>query len=439
MLEQLKSMIYRLFGKKLVSTDTELQLDRYHAQKYYDSTSTNITAIFADTLAVLATSDSQCLVEGDTDRAIELNRILSKHWQGIKKYISTGNGTGLVVSIPYSVGGALGRKIYIDTVAKDRVFVTGTQGDDIVSLTVLADVREVDYQTYCRWTDYSVDGGVYTITQWATHDMQRCPLDVVADWASIEPVVKIGGVSRLPIGIYRCPKNNRRSKNITGAPITFGCGETISRIADTVQEIDDEYQNKKSIVFADRTMFDKDDKISANIFKTIGGAKLGDRPFFEIFSPEFRDTSLYNKLEHLFALCEKEVGTSRGILTDLNTSGATATEIRRATYQTFALCDDIHREIESYIDGLVYGVDVLCNFYGITPAGDYKVKYDWSYSMLDDSATTFSQLLSLKQNGAVSTAELRRFYFDRETPEQAQEAIDKIKATEPTLSQLLGD
>lgn len=441
MIEQIKAMIYRLFGKRIVSTDGELSRARQESYDYMRIADTNITSIFANSLASLAFGDSSCTVSGDNARAKQLDKILQKHWGKTKNYIAVGNGTGMIVSVPYSVSGALGRRIYIDTVTRDRVFVTGVQGDDISSLTILADKRVIGNRTYYRWTDYSIENGVYTITQWATKDNARCDLAEVPDWAHIEPQVRINCADRLPIGIYRCPVSNRRPQNITGAPITFGCGQTIRRIADTLRQIDEEYDNKKTLIFADKTMFDKNKKISANVFQVVNssGSGLGGKPLFEIFSPEFRDTSLYNKLDHLFALCEKEIGTSRGILTDLNTSGATATEIRRATYSTFALCDDIHSAAEAYINDLMYGVNVLLNFYGLSPMGDYKINFDWSYAMLEDSSASFSQLVTLKQNGAASTAELRRFYFDAESDAEAQEAVQKIKEEEPTLSSLIGE
>ena len=48
-----------------------------------------------------------------------------------------------------------------------------------------------------------------------------------------------------------------------------------------------------------------------------------------VYAPDIRHEALYARLDRLFALMEKAVGTSRGILTAPETGAATATEIRR--------------------------------------------------------------------------------------------------------------
>ena len=95
-------------------------------------------------------------------------------------------------------------------------------------------------------------------------------------------------------------------------------------------------------------MFDKDKKLSDVYVKLRPSGRIDGGGGIDVFAPAFRDSALYSRLEHLYAQLEKEVGTSRGILTDLQTNGATATEIKRAAFQTFALCDDIRSEAEQY-------------------------------------------------------------------------------------------
>lgn len=444
MWQEIRQILRILFNKSPTATDEEIYRNKRNMSAYKDTTDLNPTAIFANALSVLAFGDSSVSItdaNGDSTRRTELlDEIAQKHWKTIKQNIAVGNGCGMIAAIPYSVNNGLGRKVYIDVVSKDRMFVTSIQGDEITGITVLADHRQIGYKDYYRWTDYAVSNGIYTITQRATKDQTPCPLDAVPDWSNIDEIVKISGVDRLPIGIYKCPTSNRRPSTIDGVPITYGCEKTIQRIKDTLKQIDKEYSEKQSKIFADSTMFKGDDKINGSIFKVINSQKMGTgMPFFEIFSPEFRDTSLFHRLTENFAMLEREVGTSKGVVTDLGTNGATATEIKCATYQTFTLCDDIHTNTKAYFDGLMYGVNVLCNYYGLYPDSEYKINYDWSYAMLEDSEATYKQLAEGKSQGVVSPVELRQFIKPDETIDDAKAAIEDIRKNSPTMSMLIGD
>lgn len=440
MFESVKDIIYKLFGKIVKQTKKDIQDAKEQAREYQDTGQENITAIFANSLSTLAFSDSSISITNNdttTKRTELLNSVMQDFWANIKQNIAIGNGCGMIVAIPYCVNG----KLYIDNVSKDRVYVSGMQGKDITKLTVMAAVRHTDNGIkYVRWTDYSIENGIYTIRQKATKNNIPCPLTEVEDWKGIPPEMHIANVDKLPVGIYKCPTSSRRPDKIDGVPITYGCQKTIERIHSCLESLDKEYKNKEIKVFADSNLFDKNDKIDKTLFKQFTvDSGLQDKTFFQVFDPAFRDTGYYNRLEHLFAQVEKEVGTSRGILTDLNiTNGATATEIKRATYQTFSLCDDIHKNTEKYIDSLVYGLNVLANYFNLTPESDYQINYDWSYSMLEDTQSTFNQLVQAKSIGAVETAEVRQ-YITNEDYETAKAKVETIKQNEPSMTDLIGD
>ncbi len=443
MWENIKQILLRLFGVK--PKEDSILHAKEDAERYRDISKENFTAIFANALSALSFADSTVSVipekgKEPNKRSEYLNGIAKRHWQKMKHIIAVGNGCGMVCSLPYSVTVGGVRKIYIDTVSKDRFFVTGMQGDEITKCTVISDVCRLNYQTYLRFTDYSIENGVYIIRQKATRNGNEVPLDSVPEWENIVPEIRIGNVKKLPIGIYRCPTSGRRAKQPDGVPVTFGCDATLSKIADCLRDIENEFGQKKLKIFAPQSLFDKDMKLSAKVYvKLHPSAKLNDKENIDVFDPAFRDSALYNRLEHLYAQLEKEVGTSRGILTDLQTNGATATEIKRATFQTFALCDDIHTNAERYFSDLMYGVNVLCEFYRLTPPGDYAVQYDWSYSMLEDPQQTFNQFMQAKSVGAVDTAEIRRFVIDGETDEEARKRVEEIRESDPSMSQIIGE
>lgn len=423
-----RSIIQKLYDKYIMQNDDELAKAERDVQAYADTIKENITALVANALSSLALSDATVTIEGENKRSEYLNEVIQKEWKNAKANIANGLGSGMTVSIPYCTDNGLGRRIYIDTVPKNCFFITNMQGDEVTECTALSDYKVYKNTVrFMRWTDYSVKNGIYTIRQRATKDGSPVALENTPWWGDIAQEISISNVERLPIGIFKCPTSNRRPKNIDGVPITYGCESTLLKIANTFEAIEREYDLKQPFVGVSRDMFGKDDKLPKNgLFKLFDTDTSRNGNMFDIYSPEIQQSAYYAKLQEHFAFLEKQIGCSRGILTDMTTNGATATEIKRSMYQTFALCDDIHRNFTKYYDDLIYGIDVLCNFYNLTPQGDYSVKYDWSYSLLEDSQSTFNQLETAHSLGAVAAYEIRQFVKPDETAEEAKEKVREI-------------
>lgn len=433
----------KLFGKKIVKEPD-------NALKYYDISQENISAIVSTSLSSLAFGDCSLSVDANgknTKRSEYLNEIGQREFSKAKQKTAVALGTGMIASIPYSIDNGLGRKIYIDTIAKDRFLITGVQGDDITQIAAISDIVKIEKDTYIRWTDYSVHNGAYLIRNKATNESgDEVELGTVKQWANIPPEIAIGGVDRLPVAFFRCPAGGRRAESVTGRPITYGCDATISKIAKTFDDIEREFDKKKAKILASRALvkssFDELSGEYTNSFDDDLFIKLSDvdnADNITIFDPAFRESAYYFKLEKHFAMLEKEIACSRGILTDLSTNAATATEIRRAMYATFCLTDDMRKEYTEYFNRLMYAVNVLCNYYSITPVSDYTISYDWGYSLLEDSSETFRQLIEGKSHGVISKTELRQFFKPDETPEEAKKIIDEIRDNEPTLNDIMGD
>ncbi|GHU53269.1 hypothetical protein AGMMS49975_10870 [Clostridia bacterium] len=68
---------------------------------------------------------------------------------------------------------------------------------------------------------------------------------------------------------------------------------------------------------------------------------------------------------------------AKGVLTNMDTANATATEIRRSTKDTFSLVDTIRKRLEVGIRDLLYAFDVLANANNLTPRGEYEAVFDW--------------------------------------------------------------
>ena len=201
-----------------------------------------------------------------------------------------------------------------------------------------------------------------------------------------------------------------------------------------MRQIVREYELKETFVGADITMFDGKNALPKNgLWKKIDS---GRDDFFEVFDPQFRDYT--TRLQELYKRLEHEVGTSYGILSEVDTSQATATEIKRSMYDTFTICDDMRSNVEKGLEDFFYACNVLANAYNLSPQGEYELSFEWSYSLLEDTQTEWNQLTWANTKGIVGDVELRQWLKPDETLEDSQKAIDEIKANEPSVKDILG-
>ena len=82
---------------------------------------------------------------------------------------------------------------------------------------------------------------------------------------------------------------------------------------------------------------------------------------------------------------------------------------------------------------------MLVNYYGMAPYSEYDVKFSYSFALLEDTSATFSQKMQAESIGAEDVVEIRQFIHPEETREEAQAAIDRIRETRPTVTQLINE
>lgn len=433
------NIIRRLFGASPIVTQQDAtELDEQN-RRYRDLHGVNLTAIFAGKLSALTVTESTAEIIGESARAQSLNDSLQFIWNKNRKWCSAAFGTGGVVLIPYVTGG----KLFTDIVPQASMVINQVNGDELQAVSILADSTVVNNERYFRWTDYSLQGTTVSIRQRATNGMgSPMPLEKFSEWAGIQPEMSITGCEHLPLAYIKCPVDNRRNEALYGVPITYGCDDLMHEIEECLEDIRREYKLKKPIVGMDQTLFKTENgrrhlPVTGLFMPIQPGGLDNSGKLWEVYDPAIRDSSYYNRLVNLYELLEKQVGTSRGILTEPTSRGATATEIKAGMYDTYSIVQLMRQSIEHGIDRLAYAMDILNNFYGLSPMGDYEVSFDWSYSMIESSQETFNQLISSQQVGAIETAELRNYVIPGETLEEAREKCAEIRAKKAESSEIL--
>ena len=432
-----KSIIqYILTNVFKISTQTtkkEIDDNSKYAKLYESIDDINFNAIFSNKLANYTISDSTMNIEGENARVDLLNKTGQSMWKKGKKIVSMAFGYGGVIIVPYVKGG----KIYYNLVPQDRLTIDETDGELITGATVLAEKKvisgTISQTTYLRWTNYQIKNGNMVITQqFSDEDGNKIPAPEF--WKDIQEVRTITNVDRVLFGYIKSPVNNRKANDKYGVPITYGCDATILEIKETMKQMIREYELKECFVGADVTMFNGKNALPSNgLFKKIDSTS---DDFFEVFDPQFRDYTV--RLQELYKRLEHEIGTSYGILSEVDSQQATATEIKRSMYDTFTICDDMRTSIEKGMEDFFYACNVLANAFNLSPQGEYELSFDWSYSLLEDTATEWTQLTYGLTKGVVKEVEVRQWLFPDETLEESQKAIDEIKEEQPNVDDLLG-
>lgn len=433
---RLLDAIKRLFGKKSIEPPMMAYIEDVNAYQYQDTRRTNFTAIIANKMANKTIGESTLDIAGEGDRTEYVRAALDSFWSNAKNATATAYGIGGCAVVPYLYG----TKMFCSMVPGNQFFITSMAGTEIMSCAVKCDERRTRLHTFSRIADHEVKDGVYTIRNIVVDENNaEHPLSVIADWASIPEEVVISGVEHLPVAYIKCPSNPRRPLRPEGVPITFGCGEVLKDIEDLTTEYRKEFDLKRTFVGVDQTLIDKDGDMPRNgLFKRVlsNGGKVGAGSSMEVYSPDIRQVAYHERLMDLYALLENQIGTSAGVLTKQETNAATATEIKQANLDTKNMVALMQTEIERAVNVIAYAADLYADLYGVRGESP-EVNVTWDVSLWESSTETFSQMVQAAALDAIGAAEIRK-YITGETVEEAEEAVKKIKAENPTTEQLFG-
>ena len=162
------------------------------------------------------------------------------------------------------------------------------------------------------------------------------------------------------------------------------------------------------------------------LFRATGSNKDG-KAFYEVFSPEIRETPLYKGFNDILKRIEFICGLAYGTISDPELIEKTATEIMSAKQRSYATVSDIQQALEDALNDMIYAMDVLATLYNLTPRGNYEASYEWDDSIIIDSESEQrirQQEVREKLRTKISYL-MWRYGF---TEKQAQEELERIKA-----------
>lgn len=450
MFEKIRTIIQRLFGIRAAQVPDDP--DNY-VQRYEDIDGENITATISNKLGMLTFADSTCTVDDVGERSKLIAEIVNDLFEKGASIAAQAFGKGGKVLIPFVHDG----HIDVQAISQNRMMVHRMDGDKIKDVSILLDTCTIENEGYWLFADYAVnENGVQTIRYRAcTHSGSEAPLTTIPKWANIQPEISIGGTDRALLGFLRCPVDNRKDMHILGVPITYGAEKSIDELVEHIAIYRREFKLSRMMLGLDASLWrdfgrgkldadgmtidyvKKTAQDSDSPFVPVEGVVLDSKTPWQTYAPGIRYEAMEARYNSLLRRVEKDCGLSQGILTERQSVNyANKDEVRAAQYDTFSVIKAMRTAWEKAIDDLAYAIDVLAEFYGLTPGGargQFEIEFDWDMSMVESTTESFQQLSELQSRGIVSKAELRQWVRGG-TLEEAQEAIEEINASEENTS-----
>lgn len=396
-------------------------------QEWRDILRINLLAIMSNTLNNLTNVEATFTVESDStqadplkDRVKDLER---KRYDIFSEMANEGD---------YYVFPATNEKgeLYHTYLTQQQVRILNMDGENITEAYGIIDwyADNKTNRTYYLLRHHLLDvNGTLTVSYSVLDDLNNPA--TLPQWEYLQDeAVKYVGANHIGFGRYKSPVSSRGLSPVYGVPLNFGCAEAEAKIFNDLLMIDKEFENGQSKIFADPLIVRKNKndtalEIPENVFPI--NHREGSTASIDIFNPNLRYSEHYAKLQTDLAFYERQIGTSKGILSDAEaTSGATATEVRRANADTIALIGKFHAAIDEGNEMTLEADAVFLNI-----ARDL-----WNYTSdyidpFADLAEQWRMLVEGHSAGAIQTKRLTKWLFPSMTDEEIDVELQEISAS----------
>lgn len=448
-------------------TDMYLDTPPWKGEKGLETQTQNLPAAVAREFARLITQESTISVSGggsvdeegnagNGERGAFINEQLQRFLRYFPSKVEMYCAKGGMAIKPYISGGDVILSLY----TADRFYPTAydTNGD-ISGAVFVEQMRKGEYvYTRLEWHDmkYNVvvpkpetregepdsaepeKGNLYTVrnqafrserltsyTQDNEFDMLKCKtplqdevqLETIPEWSDMEPEITIGGLEA-PLFVYiRVPNANNID---TYCPL----GVSVYSLAvDVIREADrqytrciDEYALKEAAIHASSEFFKLNrqgepilPEGKERVYRALDDD--GEKPIFQDYSPNIRDTSFFNGLEEKKREIEYLCGLAYGTLSKNQNMAKTATEIKMSKQRSYSTVNAMQGEIGQGLQKVCGVINALADLYELSAAGDYELTCTWGDNVLEDTDTEYTRRLQLAMSGMLRKSLFVAWYF----------------------------
>ena len=393
--------------------------------------SLNLPSAIAGEIARMVTLELKSEITG-SGRADFLNEVYQLFLENLRVNTEYACAKGGIVFKPYIKGE---NELAIEAIQANKFYPTefDSRGKIIGGIFVAQKIINNVYYTRLEYQRFI--GDEYVIDNLAFRSTEKdilgnaVSLTSVDEWAEIEPRVVIQDLDRPLFSYFKIPLANQIDAD---SPLGVS---VYSRAVDLIEEADKQYsrilwefEGSELAIDADITALQtaKNNqkiglpKLKDRLFRATGQSKDGS--FYQVFSPQIRDTSLFNGLNKILQKIEFVCGLAYGTISDPQSIEKTATEIKQGKQRSYANVSDIQKALEDALEDLIYTLNAFCSLYELAPAGEYETSYKWDDSIIVDAEAERIRDAQDVAMGVMSKAEYRAKWYG----ESIEEATKKL-------------
>lgn len=404
-------------------------------QNYRDTEKINFLSIFVSKLNNLVNTEATFDITLNSDYAEPLAELVEdleiNRFEITSEMLATGDYW--VFPATDSEG-----NLYHRYIPQDDVRILEMDGERVTSVIGIIDkYTGSDSKVYFLNRVHTLKGDTLTIETYTTDTVHNRVF--FEPWAQYESIYTFSNVDNLGVGRFKSPTSSRGKSPVYGVPLNYGCKEIEDTIFNDLAMIEEEFENGKSILFADPLILRKSDYKYVNINGqkiSEGGWKIPENLFpidtrsgqtganIDIFSPAIRYSEFNEKLIDDMHRYEQQVGTDRGFLTPFeNGTATTATEIRRSNASTIALIDKIHTALKKGLESTIKADAIFLNLTDDT----YTLQIDW-YDVFADENAAYNRIRDGVNDGVAEKIDQMQWLFPNLSVDELNEKLARIQA-----------
>lgn len=261
------------------------------------------------------------------------------------------------------------------------------------------------------------------------------PLTALDKYAELQPTMTLSeplySLGLIPI---KTPMENCVDGSEDGVSVYAAASGLIHQINVNEKQLSGEFERGESRIIVSNDLMKKDPVTGKRLFKDHIFTGLDDDPEntgVTIFSPELRHESFLARKQEYLRNIESMIGLKRGILSEVEETEKTATEITSSAGDYNLTIVDFQRMWENAVKEALRVCSILGPMYQIKGATaidpEKDVTIEWGDGVLFDRTRTWQEYTGMVASGLLKPELAIAWYFDLPTPKTPGD-IEKIRA-----------
>lgn len=369
------------------------------------------------------------------ERTVFLNKCYQEVVEQLRIQTEYALAKGGIVFKPYLDDGF----IVVDFVQADKFAPLGFNSRGEITSCVFLEQLIIDKYKYTRLELHELSGTTYIVQnkayKKAVDDIsdsfgQIISLQSVAPWSMLSDAVSIENVEKPLFSYFKVPLANTIDPSSNLGVSVFSRAEKLIHQADEMwNRINWEFESKETALDISESMVPLTGvlpKREERLYRRHEIDKQGDDSFYNIFSPEIRDSSYFNGLNKIIQRIEFNCGLAYGTLSDVQEVEKTAEEIKSSKQRSYGTVSDIQKSLQKALSNLIYAMDVYCSLYKLAPPGQFGTSFEWDDSIIVDAKTEGAIMLQEISAGLIKP----ELYLMRRYGVTEEQALEMMPNTE---------